>query len=130
MSDNLAKYYKTINDKNGTQNLWSTATMLYPNFLTLTSATITLLFAIIILLAYCWGTQAADRWDNRRATFSKIVTFIHVASTVASTVVMWDTRSNPNSLSGQTCGAPPEKAPLFPQINFDQFCLMQVFNID
>jgi hypothetical protein len=126
MGDNLAKYYKTQHDTNGTQNLWSAATMLYPNFLTLVTALVTFIFGVTILCAYYWGTDAVNRWDDRRATFAKFVVVVQIASTVASTVVMWQTRNNPNSLSGQTCGAPPAKEPLFPQINFETFCLMQV----
>jgi hypothetical protein len=126
MADNLAKYYKTKHDTNGTQSLWSAATMLYPNFLTLATALVTFIFGVIILCSYYWGIEVVNRWDDRRATFAKIVVVIQIVSTAASTIVMWQTRSNPNSLSGQTCGAPPAKEPLFPQINFDTFCLMQV----
>jgi hypothetical protein len=127
MSFNLAKYYKTLHVTNGNQNLWSAATLLYPNFLTLASAAITFTFGVIVLTAYRRGREVALRWDERRATIGKILFVIKIGSATASTLAMWITRNHAHTLSGQTCTAPAGKQPYFPQVNFAQFCVRQVF---
>ena len=124
---NLTKYYQTQHDQTGSQPLWSPSTFTWPNFLTLAAATITFVAACVVLFTYCCaGRAAAERMDDRRASLAKVLMVVQVAAAAAGAVAMFKTRGNPESLSGQTCGAPPQKAPLFPEINFDRFCLMQV----
>lgn len=127
MGLNIAKYYQTQHDVNGTQPLWAPTTFTWPNYLTLASASITFVAASVVLLAYCWGREAAERFDQRRALLAKFVIVVQVVSTGASAIAMYKTRANQNSLSGQTCFAPPAKEPLFPEINFETFCLRQVY---
>jgi hypothetical protein len=65
--------------------------------------------------------------DNRRSnTVSKVAFVLGIAAALTSAVAMFKTRNNSNSLSGQTCGAPDWKVPIFPNFNFNKFCLMQV----
>lgn len=126
MGLNLAKYYQTVNDHNGTESLWSHTTFIWPNYLTLGSAVVTFIAASVVLIAYCWGRDAAERIDNRRALLAKLLLVVQVCAAGAGAIAMYKTRGNPNSLSGQTCGAPLQKEPLFPQLNFEKFCRCQV----
>ena len=126
MSLNLSKYYQTLHVKNGSQLLWSSATFTWPNFLSLIASAVTFLGAVVVLIAYCRGRAHAERVDNHRARVAKIVLVLEIAAALTSAVAMYKTRGNGNSLSGQTCGAPEWKTPMFPQVDFDRFCLMQV----
>jgi hypothetical protein len=123
---NLAKYYQTENVMNGTQALWSPTTFTWPNYLTIASASITFVSASVVLLAYCWGRDVAERFDNRRAWIAKLLIVVQIVSAATAAIVMYKTGNSSNSLTGQTCGAPPAKAPQFPQLNFDTYCLRQV----
>lgn len=123
---NLAKYYQTENVMNGTQALWAPTTFTWPNYLTIASASITFVSASVVLLAYCWGRDVAERFDNRRAWIAKLLIVVQIVSAATAAIVMYKTGSSSNSLTGQTCGAPPAKAPMFPQLNFDTYCLRQV----
>ena len=127
MGLNLAKYYQTLHDHNGNQLLWSDSTFSWPNDLATASAVITFIAAAVVLIAYCWGKEVAARLDNNRALLAKVLLVANICINGAAAIAMYKTRGNPNSLSGQTCGAPPQKGPSFPQINFDKFCLMQVY---
>jgi len=128
---NMAKYYQTENDMNGTQPLWSPSTFTWPNYLTIAAASVTFVSSSAVLLAYCWGREAAERFDNRRALISKLIlvvqVLVKVVASATAAIVMYKTGSSSNSLTGQTCGAPPAKAPMFPQLNFDTYCLRQVY---
>jgi len=127
MSLNLSKYYQTLHVKDGSQLLWSSATFTWPNFLSLIASAVTFLGAVVVLIAYCRGRAHAEKVDNHRARVAKFVLVLEIAAALTSAVVMYKTRGNGNSLSGQTCGAPEWKTPMFPQVDFDRFCLMQVF---
>ena len=127
MGLNLAKYYQTLHDHNGATPLWADTTFTWPNYLTLVAAVITFLAAVVVLISYCVsGKDTAARIDNRRAWLAKLLVVIQVSVMGAAAIAMYKTRGNGNSLSGQTCGAPAFKPPMFPQLNFDKFCLMQV----
>jgi hypothetical protein len=127
MSINLSKYYQTINVHNGAQVLWSSSTITWPNFLSLVSSAVTWIGAAVVLLSYCRGRSYAEKMDNRRSnTVSKVAFVLGIAAALTSALAMFKTRNNSNSLSGQTCGAPDWKVPMFPNFNFNKFCLMQV----
>ena len=123
----MAKYYQTETVMNGTQPLWSPSTFTWPNYLTIAAAAVTFITSSAVLLAYCWGRDAAERFDNRRALIAKLILVVKIVGSATAAIVMYKTGSSSNSLTGQTCGAPPAKAPMFPQLNFDTYCLRQVY---
>jgi hypothetical protein len=49
IGDNLAKYYSTVDVNLGGQSLWSSTTILWPDFLTLVSAIVTFILSVAIL---------------------------------------------------------------------------------
>lgn len=86
----------------------------------------TFLGAVVVLIAYCRGRAHAERVDNHRARVAKFVLVLEIVVALISASAMYKTRGDGNSLSRQTCGAPEWKTPMFPQVGFDRFCLMQV----
>jgi hypothetical protein len=123
----LRQYFATQNVSNGSQDLWSPSTMLWPTALVLGVAVLSLIFSAIVLMAYCWGgTKAADRWSDKKQYFTTFVFVVKAGVHGVATAGMFATANNSNSLQGQTCGAPVAKPSLFPQLNFDRFCLQQV----
>ena len=85
----------------------------------------------MVLIAYCWSVQAANRWNTARFTLTVI--------TVGFGLVMWavaaaGTNSTSDfegigtqSLWSAACDATAQKLEYFDnQINFKQFCIEQV----
>lgn len=126
MASCLQQYFATENVTNLGQRLWSSDTILWPTILALAVSLVSIVLSTIVLFAYFWGTKAADRWDNWRGYFTNTTSAVKIAFHIAVAVSLFVTGTNPNSLQGQTCGAPPAKEPLFPQLNFGKFCAMQV----
>jgi len=124
----------TLHDKNGSINLWDPKSVVWPNILNLSVAVFTVFFELIVLTAYFVGKEkVADRWDTARSIVSVILTVIKIGLLVAAAASVYATRNNPRSLSGQTCGTPTTNPDanqsLFPQLNFDKFCLKQVMMV-
>ena len=133
MADTLGKYYQTKNDTNGGVSLWPSPadTQLWPSFLTLAVAFVTLVLTVIVLVAYFWGEVASDRWEGRRSTFGKVVALFNILSCVVASASMNKTGNatgpGAQSLWRITCNATQEAQSLFEHvINFSQFCTMQV----
>ena len=124
MALNLNNYYQTLHIMNGSQPLWSASTFTWPNSLSLVASTVTFLSALVVLFSYSRGRHYAAKIDQKRSTVGKFVLLLEIAAALTSAIAMSKTRANVNNLSGQTCGAPDSKLPMFPQINFDKFCLM------
>jgi hypothetical protein len=119
----LQQFYKTRNDTNGSQSLWSPTTMLWPTFLTLIAAVIILIYNGIVIGAYCCGKNAVDRWAGYDHFFTAIQTTL---STIAAGVTL-GTAVLADSLNSQTCSpAADAKQPSFPQVNLGHICIMQV----
>ena len=129
MADNLVQYFQTRTDTNGGVSLWDPNTQLWPTILVLAVAVITAILSAIVLIAYFWGVAAADRWDQRRSTFTNTISVIKVAMAAVAAITMFQTgnASNSKTIFGQTCSpAADAKQSLFPQISFSSVCLMQV----
>jgi hypothetical protein len=125
----LQQYFSTINLSNLGQMLWNPMSMIWPTVTSLAVALLGIILSGIVLVAYFWGTAAADRWDDRRSYVNKAIMLVRIATSSVVTAAFYQTANNPNSLQGQTCGvngAQPPKQSLFPSFNFDKFCLMQV----
>jgi hypothetical protein len=123
----LQQFYKTKDYTNGSQDLWSPTTMLWPTFLTLIAAIIMLIYNGIVVCAYCFGKAAVERWVNYESFTSTIQTTL---STVAAGVTL-GTAVNADSLNAQTCGASADATQqAFPQVNLGGICLMQVHHFD
>lgn len=123
----LQQYYKTQNDTNGSLQLWSPTTMLWPTILTLIVAIVILIFNGIEIFAYCCGKARGDQVTTYQGYFMKFAdTLQSTLSTIAAGVTL-GTSADPNSLNNQTCSpAADAKAPSFPQINLGTICLTQV----
>src|SRR5271169_3167771 len=91
MADNLAQYFRTQNDTNGTTRLWSLNTQLWPCILVLVVGLISGVLAAIVLTAYFWGAAAADRWDNRRSKFTNTVSTVKIALAAVAAASMFVT---------------------------------------
>jgi hypothetical protein len=133
--DNLAQYYSTQNDTSGGVSLWPSPanTMLWPTILMLAVAVVASCLAGGVLIAYFWGTAAAERWEGWRSTFGKISPFIKIGSCAAGVGGMVSTSNittAPFSLWYLTCTLDQEETMLqnlFSHvIDFSRYCLMQV----
>jgi hypothetical protein len=122
----LQQYYSTKTASNGGVNLWTPNTQLWQMFLVILVDVISMIIATIIVIAYFWGVKAADRWSDISSNISNFCSVIKAGAHVAVFAGMYATANNPNSLQGQTCGAPATKPALFPQFKFDRFCSQQV----
>lgn len=101
--------------------------MFWPTAAALASALFTMILSAMVLFAYCWGTDTADKMDNWKGYFTKFTVVVHAIFYSVVAASMFITQNNPNSLNQQTCSpAADAKAPLFPQINLGSFCLKQV----
>ena len=125
----LQQYFSTLNLSNLGQMLWNPNSMIWPTVTGLAVSLLAIILSGIVLVAYFWGTAAADRWDDRRSYVNKAIMLVRIATSSVVTAAFYQTQNNPNSLQGQTCGVngvePPKKS-VFPSFNFDKFCLMQV----
>lgn len=122
----LQQYYASRNDTNGSQPLWSPATLLWPTFLTLIVAIIILIFNGIIVCSYCCGVRAVERWVTYEGYFSSFATALQTILSTIATGVTFGTSTNPNSLNAQTCG-PSAPSGTFPHVNLNSVCFMQVY---
>ena len=104
--------------------------MIWPTATGLAVSLLAIILSGIVLVAYFWGSEAADRWDDRKSYVNKLIMLVRVATSSVVTGAFFQTSNNPNSLQGQTCGVnnvEPPKKEIFPTFNFDKFCLMQVY---
>lgn len=135
----LTEYFVTENTVIEGENLWppSDDVMLWPTILTLIVAVVTLILTTIVLIAYCNGTAAADRWERRRSTFGNIATcftiFKMIACAVASSsmyITGQSTAPGPQSLWRIACDASQEAQDLFHRIiDLGNYCTLQAYSI-
>jgi hypothetical protein len=127
MSHNLVVFYHTAGTVNHGQSLWPSSSKVWPTYLMLAVAGISTILATLVLLAYCWSTKAANRWNTAR--------FGLTIFTIGFMIVMWaiaaggvqGTSGDENSIWSVACDATDDTKTIFGQhINFRQFCLEQV----
>lgn len=130
----LHKYYETINVVAAGQSLWNppSQTVLWPTYFTLVTAVVTSLIAAVVLTAYYWSTQAADRIDDWRTRLIWLTFLLKIGLEISTSSSMYATGTHapangPQSLWYQTCTATSTAVSLFHfTINLNQFCAMQV----
>jgi hypothetical protein len=133
MAYTLDKYYATINVTVDGQSLWNPPdqTVLWPTYFTLVTSIITSIFAAVVLGAYYWSTQAADRIDNWKSILVWLALLLKGGLEAATSSSMYATGAHgpsngPQSLWYQTCTATSTDIALFsPTINLPQFCTIQ-----
>ena len=131
MTHNLVVYYSTINAVAQGQRLWPTNPKLWPTYVMLGVAALSSILATIVLLAYLWGTKAANRWNTVRFGLSM--------ATIGFLIVMWAIAAGgmqstsdfdgtgSQSLWSATCDASDQTHELFGHtVDFSRFCLEQV----
>jgi len=135
MTHNLVVFYNTTGQVRAGQPLWPSSTKTWPTYVMLGVASLSTILATIVLLAYAWGTRAANRWNTARLGLT--------IATVLFMIIMWgigtaglqgtsDGGDGTGSISlwAATCDASDEKKGLFSSIiNMNQFCLEQVILI-
>lgn len=135
MAYTLHQYFATINVTADGQPLWNppSDTALWPTYFTLVQSIITSIFAAIVIGAYYWSTQTADRIDDWRSRLVWLALLLKVCLEVATSSSMYATGVNapsngPQSLWYQTCTMEPDQITLFSfAINLPQYCTMQVW---
>src|ERR1700736_3491761 len=127
MGHNLVTFYNTANTVSQGQKLWPDNPKLWPTYLMLAVASISTFLATIVLLAYFWGTRAANRWNQAR--------FGLTIFTIVFMIIMWaiaaggvqSNSGDETTIWGVACDATSDTESLFGHsVNFRQTCLMQV----
>jgi hypothetical protein len=135
MAYTLNQYFTTINVTASGQALWEppSQTVLWPTYFTLVQSCITSVFAVVVLAAYFYSTETADRVDDWRSRLIWLALAVKLGIEVATSSSMYATGVNapangPQSLWFQTCTMSPDQITLFSfAINLPQYCTMQVF---
>jgi hypothetical protein len=127
MTHNLVVFYNTADTVHEGQALWGANPKLWPTYLMLGVASLSSILCTIVLLAYFWGTKAANKWNTARFGLSLF--------TMGFMMVMWafaaggmeGTSGIDASIWSQACDATDQKKSIFGhEVNFNQFCLEQV----
>ena len=134
MAFTLHKYYATRNVAVGGQALWNppSDTVLWPTYFTLVTSVITAILAAVVLAAYYWSTEAADRIDDWRSRLIWLAFALKLGLEISTSSSMYATgtrapENGPQSLWYQTCTMTDEAVSMFSfAINLNQFCFMQV----
>ena len=123
----LQQFFATRNEISGSTRLWSITSIFWPTLAAFVAAVLNLVLNTAILLAYFWGTETVEKVDKFKGYFTKFTSVIQTAFAATVAASLFLTRNNSDSLLQQTCSdAADQKAPMFPQINLDGFCLKQV----
>ena len=133
MTTALVSFYRTIDVAVHNRPLWPENTRVWPTYVTLAVAAINTILASIVLIAYFWGTKAANRWNLARTilTIGSIIFAIVIWAIAAASLKSTSESDGRNwSLWSATCDAPEDQKDLFlGKLNFNQFCLEQVPSI-
>jgi hypothetical protein len=89
---------------------------------------VNLILASIVLIAYFWGTGAADQWEDMRGMFEKACSTLKIMVATAGASVMFGTGgASSNSLMGQSCNPANTADKLITDfVDFSSLCLQQV----
>jgi hypothetical protein len=134
MAYTLNQYFATQTVTAAGQPLWEppSQTVLWPTYFTLVQSCITSVFAAVVLAAYYWSTETADRVDDWRSRLVWLALAVKIGIEIATSSSMVATGVNapangPQSLWFQTCTMTPDQITLFSfAINLPQYCTMQV----
>jgi uncharacterized membrane protein YbhN (UPF0104 family) len=134
MAFTLHKYYSTIDVTAEGQTLWNppSETVLWPTYFAFVTSIITVIFAAMVLVAYYWSTDTADRIDDWRSRLIWFAVALKAGLEIATSSSMYGTGTHapadgPQSLWYQTCTATSGAVALFSfAINLNQFCAMKV----
>jgi hypothetical protein len=128
----LSEYYSTVTycAPNNGPCAWNPATntTTYQSLLGLGAALVNLILASIVLIAYFWGTGAADTWEDMRGMFEKACSTLKITVATAGAAVMFGTGgTSSNSLMGQSCNPGNQAETLITDfVNFSSLCNQQV----
>src|SRR5271155_2133842 len=81
MTANLIVFYNTASRVADGVRLWPQDAKVWPTYLTLGVAALSTILATATLLAYFWGTKAANRWNIARVSVS--------IGMIIFTIVLW-----------------------------------------
>ena len=125
----LSKYYTTKNHNvNGTMSVWGKSTTLWPTFLLLAVALITLLLNLITICAYFrGGVEKANSTSNAASYIGYVLLAVHVIVWAVS-MGLFKMANSGKDLWGYSCGsqadAIQEEVKSF--IDFGKLCTTQV----
>lgn len=131
MIDNLIVFYTTANAVIHGVRLWPASAKLWPTYVTLGIAALTMILSTATLIAYCWGTKAANRWSLVRTGVAIAVLVFNVVIWGIAAYGLQSTSAfngfGSQSLWSASCDSTPQQHQLFGHtINLRRFCLMQV----
>jgi hypothetical protein len=123
----LAQYYLTINGSYNNQNVWPPDVLVYPTYMCFIVGTLAAIFSFIVLLGYCWGTETANRWDDRRGWYTKLGMVIKVILQIIVAVNMKTSADDdsPYSLWSVVCDTTKQQE-FLGFIKLDRGCSFQV----
>ena len=121
------KYYDTQHETRGGRTAWPKHPKLWPTFMLLIGAGITLIVSIITLISYCWFLKKAK--SNWKLTVLKYV--IHIGAWAIITILYRyekDVHGSNNDLWGWTCSEEVDaiQAEFNNVVSFNSLCNLQV----
>ena len=123
------QYYVTRNRTlSGGGHPWPTNTALWPTFMVLTIATITMLMNLITMCFYCCGVDAANRSNQIMGYVGYAVMALHAVVWAVTTGLFKMASNIGNDLYGFSCGAEADRiqAQVESYLNFNNLCMIQV----
>jgi hypothetical protein len=134
MIDNLVVFYNTANAVIQGVRLWPMSAKLWPTYVTLGIAALSMILATATLIAYFWGTKAANRWSLARTGLAIIVLGFNVIIWAIAAYSLKSTSKfdgvGSRSLWSASCTATPQQHEIFGHtVDLPRFCLMQVCNL-
>ena len=121
--------YFTTRDRplNGGGHPWSPDTVLWPTYMVLAIATVTMMMNLITLFFYCCGVDAANKSNRIMGYLGYIVVAVH-AVVWAVTTGLFKMANVGNDLWGFSCGPSADAIQTEVQsfLNFDSLCKIQV----
>ena len=126
-ADNLSRFWSSINLPSD-ENAWppSGSIVIWPSYFCFAVAIISVVFGTIVLGAYYWGIEAANKWNDRHGWFTTgaIIGKLGLLAAVAGS--MYSTSSpSIRSVWGISCNTAPANVTQ-KLVNFGSFCSMQV----
>lgn len=127
-ADNFSTFLASRNGSGGGQSDWPAPgdIVLWPSYFCFAVALISVVFGTIVVIAYYWGTDAANKWNDRHGTFIKVAFLVKLTLSAAVAGSMYSTSSATTpSIWGISCNVEPQT---MSQKNGDygQLCTIQV----
>ena len=122
----LHSFLSTKDIMRNDRNPWAKQTVIWPTIVLLSTSAVTVLISIFTLGSYCFSVKHANKVQtNAGVPIAIAESCAHLAIWI-STAVAYRVGKTGSDLWGWSCDAPDAVHKLFPEVNFDFLCGVQV----